>query len=77
MSVHRLPILLVFGGLLAAGLVIDQDPPPPTKSFRHRDGAGATGRVAGLLGDIDMVLSWCSRAARRQRGRLRDDHEPD
>ncbi len=29
MSVHRLPILLLFGGLLAAGLVIDQDPPPP------------------------------------------------
>ncbi len=29
MSVHRLPILLVFGGLLAAGLVIDQDTPAP------------------------------------------------
>jgi hypothetical protein len=30
-SVRRLPILAVFGGLLAAGLVIDQDPPPPSE----------------------------------------------
>ena len=29
MSVHRFPILLLFGGLLAAGLIIDQDAPPP------------------------------------------------
>ena len=76
-SVHRLPILLLFGGLLAAGLVIDQDPPPPDEVvFGTATTPGAAGRVAGHRGDVDVVLSWRSRAARRQRGRLRHDHEP-
>ena len=50
---------------------------PRRSRLRHRDRARATGRVAGHRGYVDMVLSWRSRAARRQRGRLRHDHEPD
>ena len=74
---RRVPILLVFGGLLVAGLVVDRTRPAPAEvTFGTAYSAGATRRQPAVRRDDDVVLPRDAGTAGRLHGGLRDDVQP-